>query len=248
MRKLSFALAASLLALGLAGQSQAVQLGFTGDLQIAISVLSPASLPGSGTATVNGAGPAGHLTGLTIPANAFAIENFIVPVTDPGAAPIKGVQVTAANEQGSFSGTGGSGFGGTMPIQGATKVCLFGACSAAVANLVVPLTPVGAGGFAQVTAAVNLTVIGAPWTTGTVSIGTLSAQGGVAPASNTGAASGSVSLVTPVFVSTNIGASAVVPVFAFANLHFVPEPGTLVLLGAGIAGLMSYGRTRRGKA
>jgi PEP-CTERM motif len=40
----------------------------------------------------------------------------------------------------------------------------------------------------------------------------------------------------------------VVPVFAFLNLHFVPEPGTLVLLGAGIAGLVSYGRTRNRKA
>jgi hypothetical protein len=61
-------------------------------------------------------------------------------------------------------------------------------------------------------------------------------------------ASGTVSLVTPVFVSTNIGPSAVVPVFAFLNLHFVPEPGTLVLLGAGIAGLVSSGRTRNRKA
>jgi len=248
MRKLSFALAASLLALGLAGQSQAVQLGFAGDISIVISVLSPAQLPGAGTVTVNGSGPAGHLTGLTIPESAFKISNFLVPVTDPTAAPIKGVQVTATNRAGSFSGNGGSGFGGTMQIAGATKVCLFGPCSAAVANLAVPLSPVGQGGSANVTAAVNLTVIGAPWTTGTVSIGTMTKHGAVAPASNTGAASGSVSLVTPVFVSTNIGASAVVPVFAFTNLHFVPEPGTFVLLGSGIAGLISYGRTRRAKA
>jgi hypothetical protein len=53
--------------------------------------------------------------------------------------------------------------------------------------------------------------------------------------------------VTPIFISTNIGAFAVVPAFGFFNLHFVPEPGTLVLLGSGIAGLVAFGRSRARK-
>ena len=116
----------------------------------------------------------------------------------------------------------------------------------AVANLAVPLSPVGQGGFAQVTAAVNLTVIGAPWTTGTVQIGTVTAMGARNPASSSGAASGTVSLVSPVFVSTNIAPSAVVPVFAIMSMHFVPEPGTLALFGAGLVGLVAHG-VRRGR-
>jgi hypothetical protein len=30
------------------------------------------------------------------------------------------------------------------------------------------------------------------------------------------------------------------------DLHFVPEPGTLLLLGTGIAGLVLFGRTKGG--
>jgi hypothetical protein len=36
----------------------------------------------------------------------------------------------------------------------------------------------------------------------------------------------------------------VVPAFGIVSLHFVPEPGTLMLLGSGIAGLVAFGRSR----
>ena len=200
---------------------------------------------GTGTATVNGSGGAGHLTGLGGPGRTVRIWSFVLPITDPTVFPIAGVQVTAANGAGNFAGFGGAGFGGVMPIVGAAKVCLFGSCSAAVSNLSVPLTVVGQGGVALVTGAVNLTVIGAPWTTGTAAVGTaFTAMGGVSPLSNTGAPWGNVTLVTPPFISTNIGASAILPAFGILNLHFVPEPGTLMLLGSGIAGLVAFGRSR----
>jgi len=41
--------------------------------------------------------------------------------------------------------------------------------------------------------------------------------------------------VTPVFVSTNLGSEPTVATFALLRLHFVPEPGTLTLLGSGVA-------------
>jgi hypothetical protein len=247
MRKLSYALAASLLAFGIAGQAKAVELGWTGSLAVQIATLDPVVINGAGSATVNSSSGPGHLTNLALPASPFAVQGFTVPVSDPGAFPIAGVQVTAHNADGAFQGDGGAGFGGTMSINGTTKVCLFGPCSAAVQNLVVPLSNVGVGGTASVMAAVNLTIQGAPWTTGTAAIGDLTAMGGVSPLSNTGAPSGTLTLVTPIFISTNIGASAVVPAFATLTLHFVPEPGTLMLLGSGIAGLVAFGRSRARK-
>jgi hypothetical protein len=103
---------------------------------------------------------------------------------------------------------------------------------------------VGVGGAVTVTGAVNLTVVGAPWTTGTAAIGTITIMGGVSPLSNTAAPSGAVTLVTPVFISTNIGAFSVVPAFGIMSCHFLPEPGTLVLLGSGVAALAAAGRSR----
>jgi hypothetical protein len=70
------------------------------------------------------------------------------------------------------------------------------------------------------------------------------AHGPASLTSSTANPSGQVQLVTPIFISTNIGASAVLPGFAILNLHFVPEPGTLMLLGSGIAGLVAFGRSR----
>jgi hypothetical protein len=249
MRKLSYAVAASLLVFGLAGQAHAVALGFQGTLSIQIATLPPVVILGSGVATVNGGNPSGHLTALTVPAGVFATVGKLVPITDPSAAPIAEVKVTAMNGAGAFAGVN---FGGQMPINGTAKVCLYSFCGDPItasgagnlSNLNVPLTVVGQGGAAFVKGSVNITVIGAPWTTGTAAIGTITKAGGASPASNTGAASGTVSLVTPIFISTTVGSFAIVPAFGILSLHFVPEPGTLMLLGSGIAGLLAFGRSR----
>ncbi|HUU35507.1 MAG TPA: PEP-CTERM sorting domain-containing protein [Vicinamibacterales bacterium] len=245
MRKLLGIFAAGFLTVGVAGQASAVALGYTGSLTVAITGIAPIVFSGGGTAIVNGSGGAGHLTALSVASGDVGISGFVLPVTDPVAFPIGGLQVTANNGTGAFAGSGGAGFGGVMPLVGGTKVCLFGPCSSAVANITVPLGVVGGGGVTTVKGAVNVTVIGAPWTTGTAVIGTLTAMGGVSPLSNTGNPSGVLTLVTPVFISTNIGASAVLPAFGTFALHFVPEPGTLMLLGSGIAGLVAFGRSRR---
>jgi hypothetical protein len=89
-----------------------------------------------------------------------------------------------------------------MPILGVAKVCVFGTCSAALANLSVPLSVVGVGGVAT------------------------------------------VRLVTPIFISTSMASAAVIPAFGFLTLHSVPEPGTILLVGAGIVGLVAFGRRR----
>jgi len=248
---LSVAFGLAFLAAGVA-QAAPTSTLTQGQLSLSITALAPIVIdqlaPGMITASVS-RGAGNSLTGVAFPDQIFSTAGFVLPVTDPSASPIKGVQATAANGAASFHATAG-GFGGTMPLAGQNKVCLFGPCSAAVANISVPVNVVGIGGTTKVTAAVNLTVIGAPWTDGTVAIGTITKMGSVGANSATGGGGvkNAVSLVTPVFVSTNIGASAIVPVFGvfdFTITTATPEPTTLAALGASIVALMSVGVKRR---
>jgi hypothetical protein len=237
---------------GAASPSAAVVLGFTGQLEIAIrrGTLPPVVMLGGSAALVNGSGPAGHLSAF---ANAGGTFATVVTVPVANVSPISGVIVSAVNGAGSFAVSGGVG-GGTMPINGSAKLCLFNAgpgCTSALSNLIVPLSVAGVGGSVVADAAVSITVTGAPWTTGTVGFGTLTAMGFVhGPASltsSTANVSGAVRLVTPIAISTSFASPQLIPAFASLTLHFlyvVPEPGTLLLFGSGVAGLAAIGRAR----
>ena len=255
MRKL-FGLVA-VAALALAGQAQAAAVPFTGSLAVQISSLPAISVTGAGVAVINGSGGGAALTSIQLAGGTFAAVAS-VPVTDPAAFPIGGVKAAPTNGpriSPAFN------LGGQMAVQGVSNVCLFAACNGGpVANVNVPFTQngtrgVGLGGAPIVVAGlVNVTVQGAPWTTGIVSIGTSSQQGFVhGPASggaeSAAAASGVIKLVTPVTINTNIGASPTLPAFGILTLHFdpIPEPGTLMLLASGVVGLGILGRRKMSK-
>jgi hypothetical protein len=226
-------------ALGWATPAAAAPLAFTGSLAILVGPFG-VGVPGAGFAEVDGHG---HLGQLGVPASSFQVQGLVVPITTTQAAPISGLQITAANQSGVFDNPGG----GTMPLLGSAKVCLYGACSAAVANLTVPLDVVGRAASVTVTGPVSLTVVGAPWTIGTAQVGSETAMGFAygpgSQTSSTARASGAIQLVTPIAISTNLPSDfAQVAAFAVMTLHFVPEPTTLVLLGAGIAITAALGR------
>lgn len=216
-------------------------LPFTGTLSLQIGPYG-VGVGGEGVAEV----PAfGHLTALGIPAGAFATQGLVVDITETAAFPIAGLQVTGSNATGEFANPGG----GIMPLAGSVRVCLFGACPAAVANLTVPLSVVGQEATATIDGSVNVTVQGAPWTVGTAQIGSATAMGfAFGPGeqtSSTARASGRIQLVTPIRILTNFpGDLAVVPAFGILTLHFVPEPTTLLLLGAGLVAIGVRARQR----
>ena len=245
MRKLFGLMTALGLALGAAGQAQATVMSLaSASLALSISTLPAITTTWSGTGSADVT--ATSITGLT--AGILSVANLTVPVTDPAAFPITGVFVpSASNGTGSFSFDGSGNGGGTMAVTGSSNVCLFSPCGAPPpANLVVPFTTGGVNGIGLggspiiVTGLVNLTATGNGWTTGTASIGSVSVSG-------TAFNGTSVTLVTPTLISTNIGASAVIPAFATMTLSFVPEPGTLLLLASGVAGLAVLGRKRMSK-
>ena len=131
---------------------------------------------------------------------------------------------------------------------------------------------VGIGGLLTIGAGTNpirISIEAAPWTvkTGTSidQITTPMTPGGVkvfvnrtqkgfahdpsSTTTSTAQPSGVVQLISPMQVVTNLtsGSNAKIALFGFLTVHFIPEPGMLLLLGSGVAGLVLLGRHRMKK-
>jgi hypothetical protein len=226
---------------------------------------------GTGVATVNGTGGLGHLNTLglsdgiavsgTIPFTDPQIPTLLSTRLNAGIGagvlrPISGGPPLTQN---------------TLPVQGTMKVCILFP-SDCLYYLPISLTMGGTrgigigGGLITVNtfskgAGLKLSVQGAPWTIGLASIRnvttetpnggittyTRTAQGFVhGPASatsSTAGLSGVVQLVTPFLVQSSLGAPDTYGgYFATLTLHFVPEPSTILLFGAGVAAFGMLGR------
>jgi hypothetical protein len=59
----------------------------------------------------------------------------------------------------------------------------------------------------------------------------------------TASGAGTLVLVTPIKILTNVAGN--LAAFGVLSLTYVPEPGTALLLGLGVAGLAAVGRSRR---
>lgn len=164
-----------------------------------------------------------------------------------------------------------------IPIRGLAKVCLFStACGTALPLLLTQHTAAtatkgaGIGGILTIggTSPIRISIEAAPWTLktktsidqittpvgGTVKKYVNRTEKGFAhgPSTNTTSTalpSGVVQAITPMQVVTNLttGSNAKIALFGFLTVHFIPEPGMLLLLGSGVAGLVLLGRHRMRK-
>jgi hypothetical protein len=247
MRKLFSLVAALGLVMGAAPSAHAVVLPLAG-ATMTLSIGNPItqSIPlinfvWSGTGSAN-------LTATSVTGLDPGILNFTgtLPITDPAATPMAEIQILGgSNGLGNFVGIDLATGGGPMALMGTANLCLFAPCAFAPINVTVPFTTggvngVGLGGAPIVAPGyVSVTVLGNMWTTGTVAISSFSATGSPL-------VGGHVKLVTPTVIMTDNSAFPIVPGFGILEL-WVPEPGTLILLASGVAGLAMVGRKRMGK-
>ena len=275
MRTFLRRLAASLLFLAVAAPAGAKSVPWSGTLVLELGTLPALVGQGAGVATVNSTSGsdalntlrlAGGIAALTTvpvtdPEVTGQIKSVVIDAT-LGSGTLSGIagKLPGATPPGQITGAR------ALPVIGTARVCIL--VPGCTYDLELQLTAndgntgVGVGG--QLTlgrlGAIRFSIVANPWTLGTGQGVSQTGNGGFVtkvrqgfvhgPASNTSTTllhSGIVQLITPMQVSTIgvPGNNEKLQLFGTLTLHFVPEPGLLLLLGSGAVGLALLGRTRR---
>jgi hypothetical protein len=270
MRQLTRYVLALFLLFG-AGQASAKTLGWHGTLDIDIGALEQIRWGGSGVATVNNSGGGSHLNTLRLVGGITG--SGTIPVTDPdttGTIPSFKMSVTLGT--GTLSGISGApplNPPAAIPVAGVTRVCLFapGICSPSLSlnnTTNSGATGLGVGGLMTMggNGTVRISIEIGPWTLGSVTAINQTKDGGFKTITKTGfvhgaasnnsstaTGSGVIQLITPQqIITTGIGGNATaLSLFAVMTLHFIPEPGLLLMIGSGVVALGLLGRSRMKK-
>lgn len=247
MRKLKVLLFAAAFLAGTVTTSTAATITLSGagsSLSVALGALPAIVLGGNDTQIFVSSGSGGF----TEPAGAFGPSTIPLPKSLFTGVPL-------------ISGLTLAGFGnGTKIVNGALGTATGGLAGSALVNVLqllnlsIPLSVVGQAGATTMKASggIAITVIGQGWTTGVASVTGVTTGTPATGNTNTAVLSGSdnrtpghggtITLVSGFQAITNVAGT--LPGFAIQALSFVPEPGTLLLLGSGVAGLAVLGRRR----
>jgi hypothetical protein len=254
-----------------AGQAGAKALDWHGTMNVQLWGGGATSLTfqGSGVATVNDSSGSAHLSTLRLAGGISG--SGTIPITDPETTgTVKTIHVDSVElGTGTISGISGAppfNPGAAIPLPGHARVCIFQ--SSCGLNLPLDLTRnngntgVGVGGTVTLggNGTIRISIEGAPWTLATVTRSHQTIGGnfemrtqvgfvhGAASGSNssTAANSGVIQLITPQQVKTAglPGNSTRQALFSTLTLHFIPEPGLLLLIVSGAVGLGLLGRSR----
>ncbi len=246
-------------ALFTASAAHAQTADFTGSLSIFTDTdqgLSNTAIPIFGSATGVAFGPGG--ASFTIPSGVFVTNRTTPGGFTANAAPNSIYTVRTITNQsngaGSFSGTPTAGpFSGVMGIGSVATVLAGIVPLPSVFGTIAILLDAGLPGTATATGSilgitVSFAAEGTDWTTGITTVLTSPASPAIVTGTNgLSAAGGTISLVTPFLIRSNLGGE---PLAGYARLdlsftNVVPEPMAFVLLALATASLALGRRARR---
>jgi|GEM_PF-1210361 len=250
--------------------ASAARMRWEGTLQLDLANYPTVALAGSGVATTSSSGGGTRLESLRIAGGITGVGT--IPFTDPDtSATIRSLRISPR------LGTGTLGpfwpiapwpdpqlSRDTLPLRGDLRICLlFPDCQM---GRKIPLSQhsgaraVGVGGTLTDGAfgTLRISIEAAPWTVYSTTLRVRTAQGGTVASTRSGwihgpysssssaaATSGALQLVTPLVVRSNAG--MYLPGFTSFTLRFLPEPGFLLLIMAGVVGLLVLGASRGNK-